>query len=271
MTSDWCGGHATITDFALLPWRLLTEPQLYCGDQGYALRLAAVLFTAAFFVPRARVFATLTVVLVTLWFWTSRQWRFLTTALATYAIAAAAGLDAVAERHRPMIVSALLVLAASSVVLNWLPQPGRDASNSLAPGYLYLSGAQNGQEYLARRLEGYEAGAWALARLAPGARVASLDDVRTYYLGPAVVDLNPYYQAQWRLDWSAAPAQRYRALSAARVKFLIVNANRAYVARTPVDVDWTTLAADERARAIRRVFASNDVIVYELTPTKGAP
>jgi hypothetical protein len=271
MTSDWCGGHATIADFALLPWRLLTEPQLFCGDQGYALRLAAVLFAAAFFVPRARVFATLTIVLVTLWFWTSRQWRFLTTALATYAIAAAAGLDALAERHRPMIVAALLVLAASSVVLNWLPQPGRDASNSLAPGFAYMTGAESGEEYLARRLEGYEAGAWALARLAPGERMASLDDVRSYYLGPSVIDLNPYYQPQWRLDWSAPPVQRYGALSAARVKYLIVNANRAYLARTPVDVDWTTLAGDERSREIRRVFAANDVVVYELTRTQGAP
>ena len=271
MTSDWCGGHATIADFALLPWRLLTEPQFYCGDQGYALRLAAVLFAAAFFVPRARVFATLTIVLVAVWFWTSRQWRFLTTALSTYAIAAAAGLDALAERHRPMIVAALLVLAASSVLLNWLPKPGRDASNSLAPGFAYMGGAENGQAYLARRLEGYEAGAWTLARLAPGERVASLDDVRSYYLGPAAIDLNPYYQAQWRLDWTAPPAQRYRALSGARVKYLIVNANRAYLARTPVDVDWPMLAADERSLAIRRVFAANDVVVYQLTPSVGAP
>jgi hypothetical protein len=271
MTSDWCGGHATFADFALLPWRLLTGPQLYCGDQGYALRLAAVLFAAALFVPRARPFATLTIVLVTLWFWTSRQWRFLTTAVATYAIAAAAGLDALAERHRPMIVGALLLLSASSVVLNWLPQPGRDASNSLAPGFAYIAGAETGHEYLSRRLEGYDAGAWALARLAPGDRMASLDDVRSYYLGPAAVDLNPYYQAQWQLDWSAPPAQRYRALSAARVKYLIVNENRAYLARTPVDVDWTTLAADERARAIQRVFAENDVVVYELAPDAGSP
>lgn len=266
MTADWCGGHATIADFVLLPWRLLTEPQMYCGDQGYALRLAAVLFAAAFFVPRARVFATLTIVLVTLWFWTSRQWRFLTTALATYAIAAAAGLDALAERHRPMIVAALLVLAAASVVLNWLPQPGRDASNSLAPGFAYMTGAQSGDEYLGDRLEGYEAGAWALARLAPGARVASLDDVRSYYLGPAAIDLNPYYQSQWRLDWSAPSGQRYRALSSERVTYLIVNANRAYLARTPVDIDWAVLAADERAAAIRRVYEANDVVVYELTP-----
>jgi len=265
MTRDWCGGHATPADFALLPWRLLTEPQLFCGDQGYALRLAAVLFAAAFFVPRARPFATLTIVLVTVWFWTSRQWRFLMTGVATYAIAAAAGLDALSERYRPAISGALLVLAAASVTLNWLPKPGHDASNSLAPGFAYMAGAQTGAQYLSERLESYDADAWALESLAPGARVASLDDVRAYYLGAAAVDLNPYYQSQWRLDWSASPADRYRALRMDRVQYVIVNANAAYLARTPVDIDWTVLTADERAGAITRVFAAHDVIVYAFT------
>jgi len=262
MTRDWCGGHATPGDFALLPWRLLTQPQVFCGDQGYALRLAAVLFAAAFFVPRARPFAVLTLVLVTVWFWTSRQWRFLMTGLATYAIAAAAGLDALSERHRPAVSWALLVLAAASVTLNWLPKPGRDASNSLAPGFAYITGAQTGAQYLSGRLESYDAGAWALDRLAPGARIASLDDVRSYYLGAAAVDLNPYYQTQWRLDWSTSPATRYGALRMDRVEFIIVDANPAYLARTPVEIDWAVLAADERAGAIKRVFAAHDVIVY---------
>ena len=264
MTRDWCGGHATIGDFALLPWRLLAEPQMFCGDQGYALRLAAVLFLAAFFVPRARAFVALTLVLVTVWFWTARQWRFLATALTTYAIAASAGLDALSERHRPFTSAALILLAAASVTLNWLPHPGRDASNSLAPGFAYMAGAQSGREYLSARLESYDAGEWVLARLAPGAHVASLDDVRSYYLGPAAVDLNPYYQSQWRLDWAAPPEARYLALKMDRVEYMIVDANPAYLARTPVEIDWTALAADEHSGAIRRVFAAHDVIVYEL-------
>jgi hypothetical protein len=266
MTRDWCGGHATIGDFASMPWRMLAEPQMYCGDQGYALRLAVVLFVAAFFVPRARAFVALTLTLVTVWFWTSRQWRFLATALTTYAIAATAGLDALSERHRPAVTAALLILAAASVTLNWLPQPGRDASNSLAPGFAYMTGAQSGRDYLSGRLEGYDAGEWVLSRLAPDAHVALLDDVRSYYLGPAAIDLNPYYQAKWRLDWAASPADRYRALRLNRVEYLIVNANPAYLARTPVEIDWTALAFDEHAGAIRRVFSAHDVIVFGLAP-----
>jgi hypothetical protein len=201
---------------------------------------------------------------VTIWFWTSRQWRFLVTALATYSIAAAAGLDALAERQRPAIGAALLVLAAAGVILNWLPQPGRDASNSLAPGFAYMTGAESGGQYLARRHESYDAEIWALSHLAPGERVASLDDVRTYYLGPAAIDLNPNYQAEWHLDWSSPPVQRYRALKMNRVAYMIVDANRAYVARTPVDVAWPVLTSDERAAAITRVFAAHDVIVYSI-------
>jgi hypothetical protein len=266
MTKDWCGGHATVGDFALLPWRLLAEPQMFCGDQGYALRLAAVLFVAAFFVPRARAFVALTIALVAIWFWTARQWRFLMTALATYTIAATAGLDALSERFRPAISTALIVLAAATVALNWLPHPGRDASNSLAPGFAYMTGAQSGKQYLSARLESYDSGEWVLSRLAAGAHVASLDDVRTYYLGPAAIDLNPYYQAQWRLDWTAPAAERYRALKTSRVDYMIVDANPAYLARTPVEIDWAVLTADERTGAIRRVFAAHEVIVYALAP-----
>jgi|SRR5579872_307823 len=262
MTRDWCGSSPTISDFFALPWRLLTQPQLFCGDPGYALRLASVLVVAAFFVRSGRPIAVITAVLSTIWFWTSRQWRFLVPAVATYAIAAAAGLDAVAARQRRPITALLLCVSFGGVALDWLPKGGGDASNSIAPAFAYLTGGASGSDYLAARLEFYAADTWAIAHLQSGERIAALDDVRNYYLGGAAVGCNPYYQQRCAIDWSTAPAHRYDRLRDLGVTLLIVNENAAYVRRTPVGVDWAVLNADERAGFLQRAFAANDVIVY---------
>lgn len=264
MTRDWCGGQATGGDFLLLPWRLLAHPQMFCGDPGYALRLASVLVIAALFVRSGRPFALLTAALAAIWFWSSRQWRFLIPAIATYAIAASAGLDAFAESRRPAVQALLLCVALAGVSLSWLPRAGSDVSNSIAPAYPYIAGGRTGKEYLSGRLESYDAGAWALAHLRPGDRIAALDDVRNYYAGPAAIELNPYYQQQTAIDWSAPPAHRYDAVRARGASLMIVDENAAFLARTPTGVDWSVLAADERAGVLRRMFWEHDVVVYAL-------
>ncbi len=268
MTRDWCGGPATVTDFLALPWRLLVHPQQFCGDPGYSLRLASVLVVAALFVRAARPFALLTALLLAVWFWTSRQWRFLVPAIATYAIAAAAGLDALAARQRTPIRALLLVVALAGVALDWLPQPASDASNSISPAYAYIAGHQSGAEYLATRLESYAADRWALLHARPGSYVAALDDVRNYYLYGAAIDLNPYYQQRAAIDWSSSPAHRYDVVRDLGASLLIVNENVAYLRRTPVGVDWEALASDVRSGVLRRVFDANNVIVYALPAAK---
>jgi hypothetical protein len=270
MTRDWCGSPATVTDFLLLPWRLLTQPQLFCGDPGYALRLASVLVVAAFFVRSGRPIAAITAALTTIWFWTSRQWRFLVPAVATYAIAAAAGLDAVAARQRKPITALLLCVAFAGVGLDWLPKAGGDASNSIAPAFAYVAGGVSGTDYLSARLEFYAADTWAIAHLRGGERIAALDDVRNYYLGAAAIGCNPYYQQRCEIDWSAAPAHRYDRLRELDAALLIVNENAAFVNRTPTGVDWAVLGADERAGVLVRAFAANDVIVYAFPRARAA-
>jgi hypothetical protein len=270
MTRDWCGSPATAIDFLLLPWRLLTQPQLFCGDPGYALRLACVLVVAAFFVRSARPIAVITAVLTTIWFWTSRQWRFLVPAVATYAIAAASGLDAVAARQRTPIKALLLCVALAGVGLDWLPKAGGDASNSIAPAFAYIAGNADGADYLSERLEFYAADRWASAHLRPGERIVALDDVRNYYLGAVVIDCNPYYQQQCAIDWSAAPAHRYDRLRDAGSALLIVNGNVAFVHRTPVGIDWAVLDSDVRAGLLKKEFAANDVVVYAFSREKDA-
>ena len=268
MTRDWCGSPATVTDFLLLPWRLLTQPQLFCGDPGYALRLASVLVAAAFFVRTGRPIAVITAVLTTIWFWTSRQWRFLVPAVATYAIAAAAGLEAVAARQQRPIIALLSCVALAGVALDWLPKAGADASNSIAPAFAYVTGSASGADYLAARLEFYAADTWAVAHLRAGERIASLDEVRNYYLGDAPIDCNPYYQERCAIKWSTPPAHRYDRLRDLGTALIIVNENPAYVRRTPVGIDVAVLGADERAGFLKRAFAANDVVVYTLSRPK---
>jgi hypothetical protein len=226
---------------------------------------------SAFFVRSGRPIAAITAVLTTIWFWTSRQWRFLVPAVATYAIAAAAGVDAVAARQRTPIKALLLCVALGGIGLDWLPKAGGDASNSIAPAYAYIAGTADGVEYLSRRLEFYAADTWAVARLRAGARIAALDDVRNYYLGGVAIDCNPYYQQQCAIDWSTAPAHRYDRLRVLGAAFLIVNENAAYIHRTPVGIDWAVLNADERTGVLVRAFALNDVTVYAFPRPQAAP
>ena len=268
MTRDWCGGGASAADALALPWRLLTQPLTYCGDPGYALDLACVFVIASLALVRRTAFVLGACALLTgLWFFTSQQLRFFVPAMALFAIAAAAGTTVVPQRTRRIGAAALLLLCAVGVLVDWLPGPARDASNSIAPAYGYIAGSQSGDDYLSKRLEFYDAVLWirghSAGAHASAPQIAALDDVRDYYFGLSTRWLNPYYQAA-AIDWSSSVAGRYRPLENSGYRYLIVNANPLYVNRTPTGVNWAVLDADIARGVLRPLFSSNDVTVYAL-------
>ncbi len=264
MTRHWCGGGFSISDAFALPWRLMADPRAFCGDPGYALRLASIFALAALvLVPRARPLALAGVLLTALWFATTQQWRFLLPALCAMVVVAAVGAVSAAPRLRAGMTAILLGLCVFGVASDWLPALENEASNSIVPAFAYLTRAQTGADYLRARLEAFAAAEW-FASNAPGAKVLALDDVRDYYFGPSVAWANPYYQARWQVDWRLPSALRYKPFTDAGFAYMVVNDNSAYVRRSPTGVDWAGLAADERAGRLRRVFAANSVTVYEL-------
>lgn len=264
MTHAWCGGSATLPDALALPWRLLTEPRTFCGDAGYALDLGAVFVLASLAVfPRVLLPLSGAVVLTTTWFLTSQQWRFLVPAVCLFAIVAAVGATAATGRLRPAAHGALIALCVVGVLVNWLPGAPRDASNAISPAYSYIAGAQTADAYLSQRLESYDAAVW-LREHAPGAPAVALDDVRDYYFGLATVWANPFYQSAIRVDWTLPAEQRYARLAEDGYRFIVVNANEAYVGRTPTGIDWKVLAGDVQRGILHQAFAANGVTVYEL-------
>ncbi len=264
MTRSWCGAGDGVTDAVMLPWRLLTAPKTFCGDPGYAVDVGSifVLSSLAAFRRTGGVLITC-LALTVVWFLSSQQLRFLVPAVCLFAIAGAAGTVVVGPRLRVVGQTVLLLLCMVGVAVDWIP--GRlDASNSIAPAYAYIAGAQSGDDYLSTRLEFYDAFRWVSAN--GDGQVAALDDVRDYYLGTSARWFNPYYQP-FSIDWKAPPSRRYAPLKAAGFKYLIVNANAAYVDRTPTGVDWRVLDNDARSGALHPVFSREQVTVFEFGPS----
>jgi hypothetical protein len=87
--------------------------------------------------------------------------------------------------------------------------------------------------------------------------------VRDYYFGSATAWFDPDYQSANAIDWTLPSPERYLR-GAAGYQYAFVNANRAYVDRTPTGIDWNALASDVRAGVLRPVFSSHGVTVYEL-------
>ena len=264
MTVNWCGGGSSAADALSLPWRMLSgDSQTYCGDPGYALRLGVVFFIVAIAtVRRSWPVGVAALALTAAWFVGSRQDRFVIPALCAYAIVVAIGAAASPERLRRIGAIALIAVGLVAVAAEWTPSLIGIASNSLVPAFAYMRGWQTGDAYLSERLEFYAADEWIRAHVPAGVRVAALDDVRDYY-APAVW-ANPYYQPVIALDWTARADARYRQLRERGFGYVVVNANKFYVARTPTGVDWQTLAGDVAGGALKPVFSSNDVTVYEL-------
>jgi hypothetical protein len=104
---------------------------------------------------------------------------------------------------------------------------------------------------------------WCRARLPAGSNVLMLDDVRAYYF-PRAVWGNPFYQWPIEVRWDEPAVQRYRALRRRRLVYMVVNANPAFVRRTPTGVDWDQLAEDARTNYIAPLYRSGDVTVYVL-------
>ncbi len=267
MTLGWCGGGTTPMDALALPLRIMTQPRSYCGDPGYALDLGAVFVLASLLlIRRTGIVLACCAALTAFWFFSSQQLRFLVPAVCLFAIAAAAGTSVIPERTRVLAKGVILALCVAGVVVNWLPGPARDASNSVAPGFAYVSGAQSGDDYLSQRLEFYDAVRWIRAQPASQAqgapcRIAALNDVRDYYFGPDVRWFNPYYQPE-ALDWRV-PNWLLR-LSSDGDCYAVVNANPAYVGRTPTGIDWHALAEGVNLGLLRPRFSANGVTVYAL-------
>ncbi len=264
MTRHWCGGGTSLADLASLPYRLIAQPRNFCGDPGLALR-AGVIFAlaAAIVIRQARPLVAIAVALTAFWFLTSQQWRFLLPALFLYATIVAAGTYAAGERLRKLGALMLAMLGVFVVGANWIPIARSQASASLVPALAYMSGRQSAADYLDERLETFSAARW-LAQLGiAGTQIAALDDVRDYYFPLGTVWLNPYYQQAVVLDWRAPSAERYTALSARGIRYLVVNENPAYLNRTPTGIDWAAFAKDKRV-ALREVFSANGVFVYDL-------
>jgi hypothetical protein len=259
-----CGGTASLHDLLLLPYRLLADPRAYCGDPGYALRLGAPLFAAAPLLSRRiRPYFLLSLALLVAWFATGRQLRFLMAGMSIYAVVVSVGASAMSSALRPVAQCVLAVLIAFGIATQWTPALITDASNSLVPGFAYIAGVESGDAYLSRRLETYDAALWLRAN-GRGAKIYALDDVRDYYFGPKVLWGNPPYPGGVRIDWTAAPGQRYRRVTALGCKFMIVDANSQFVARTETGVDWKVLSADVQRGEIALAYSANDVYVYKL-------
>jgi hypothetical protein len=259
-----CGGAASLHDLLLLPYRLLAEPRAYCGDPGYALRLGAALFAAAPLLSRrSRPYFFLSLALLVAWFATGRQLRFLMAGISIYAVVVSVGASAMSSAARPLAQAVLAALIAFVVATQWAPGLIADASNSLVPGFAYITGTESGDAYLSRRLESYDAALWLRAN-ERAAKIYALDDVRDYYFGPNVLWGNPPYPGGVRIDWTAAPEDRYRRVAALGCQFMVVDANPQFVARVETGVDWKVLSADVRRGEIRLAYSANDVYVYSL-------
>lgn len=267
MTKNWCGGGASIADAFLLPWRMLTDngAARYCGDPGYALKVSIVLYVAALTQIR-RLWPVIVagLALTVVWFLGARQDRFIVAAACMYAVAAAAGSSQLREGLRSTVTGAIGLIGAASVLLNWVPSMAALASNSVAPGFAYVAGAQTADEYLLRRLEFEGAARWIGAHAPLQAKIGAVDDVRDYYMPRSTVWLNPFYQPVWQIDWNAPGATRYAAMARAGITYLVVNANKAYVNRTPTGVNWAVLAQDVRAGYLRSEYSSDNVTVYTI-------
>ncbi|MBC5825365.1 MAG: hypothetical protein GIX02_11160, partial [Candidatus Eremiobacteraeota bacterium] len=264
MTRHWCGGGTSLGDAVALPWRLLSDPRHYCGDPGFALRAGIVLFGLAILRRRRSLpLAGITFALTALWFVGSQQQRFFLPALFAYATLVAVGATCLTDRLRPVLTSALLALGVFAVASNWTPSLLRIASNSIVPAFAYIEGKQAAADYLSSRLESFDTARYSRSQLAPDARLVLLDDVRGYYF-PSAVWGNPFYQPVWHLDWTASAGKRYRSLVARRIRYIVVNANPAYVGRTPHDIEWKVLAADSRSKAITALYSSDGVTLYEI-------
>ena len=265
MTVNWCGGSGSLFDALALPWRMLTgdSAATYCGDVGYALRLGIVFFVAAPALARRTWPTIITAFTLTLaWFSGSRQDRFIIPALCLYAVVVAAGVMGAPERLRRTGSLVLVAVGLVAIVAQWTPSLIGIASNSVVPAYAYVSGAQSGDDYLAERLEFYRVDEWLRAHVPPNARVIALDDVRDYYYSRAIWG-NPFYQPVIDIDWTAAPNVRYRQLADGE-SYIVVNANRFYIARTPTGVDWRALDGDVRAGLLKPMYSAGDVTVYKL-------
>ena len=264
MTRNWCGGGNSASDLLVLPYRLLTGPRDFCGDPGMALRAGIVFAIASSVALRsALAIALITLALTIAWFFASQQWRFALAPVSTYVALVASGTTVLGTRLRALYVAALCVVGAFSVALNWLPSGRAQAANSIVPAFAYISGRQSAAQYLDDRLETFAAAQWLAKTLHPGDRVLALDDVRDYYFPPGTMWGNPFYQQAISVDWLASAASRYAALRALGVRFIVVNANDAYIHRTPTGVAWEVLAADAHS-VLREVFRANDTIVYEI-------
>lgn len=264
MTRSWCGGASTAGDAIALPWRLLTSPRSFCGDPGYALDIGAIFAVASLAaLRRTGAILALCLALTIVWFFSSQQLRFLVPAVCLFAIAAAAGTVVAGPRLRVIAQAALLALCFVGIAVDWIPDR-LDASNSVAPAFAYIAGSQSGDDYLSSRLEFYDAVRW--VRENGGGPVAALDDVRDYYFGTNATWLNPYYQLV-RLDWAAPSKTRYWFLVTSGYRYLIANANSAYIDRTPTGVDWSVLDDDARDGALRPVYSRDKVTVFRFGPT----
>ncbi len=264
MTRDWCTAGTSAGDLARLPYRLLVTPRDFCGDPGIALRAGIVFAIAsAIFIRSALPIVLITIALTVAWFFASQQWRFAVAPATTYAALVASGTSVLGSRLRSIYVMALSLLGAFSVTLNWLQMARSQAAQSIVPAEAYLAGRQTATQYLDDRLETFAAAQW-LAQHAGRDGILALDDVRDYYFPPQTLWGNPFYQQAIALDWAGPASARYAPLRALNIRYLVVNANEAYVHRTPTGVDWAALSADARGGALREVFRAKDTIVYEI-------
>jgi hypothetical protein len=265
MTRHWCGGGTSLEDLIALPYRLVAEPRSFCGDPGLALRVASVFALAALvLVPRARVLAAVGVALTLFWFATSQQWRFLLPALFIYSAIAAAGIAACGARLRTWGGMAMAVLGCLTVLTNWLPAGQGQASASIVPALQYIAGKTDAVTYLDTRLETFAAARWLNEFGFDGSQIVSLDDVRDYYMPAGTIWANPFYQQAIALDWSTDTKTRYRPLIALGKTYLVVNANEAYLRRTPTGVDWAVFDQDRR-HGLREIFSRNGVSVFDMS------
>jgi Dolichyl-phosphate-mannose-protein mannosyltransferase len=262
MTRHWCGGGSSPTDLLALPYRLIATPRSFCGDPGLGLRGGIIFALAAIVTLRTAVaIALLTLAMIVAWFYTSQQWRFALAPLATYTTLVSAGMGALGARLRPLFSVALSVLGAYSIAVNWLPFERLEAAQSVVPALPYVLGKQTASQYLNERLESYAAAQWLAEHNIPGNEILALDDVRDYYFPVGTVWGNPYYQPALTLDWQTGARDRYARLRALGFRYLVVNANLAYLGRTPTGIDWMVFANDTRT-VLREVFQKNGVAIY---------
>jgi hypothetical protein len=132
------------------------------------------------------------------------------------------------------------------------------------PAFSYIRGTQDAGGYLDTRLESFAAARWLAGFGIDGSQIVALDDVRDYYMPAGTVWGNPYYQQALALDWSAPPKRRYEPLLQRGKIYLVVNANAAYLQRTPTGIDWAVFAADQK-RGMHELFSDSEVSVFDIS------